>query len=158
MYRFARVPFKVVSSPFLLAAVIRHHLQHQQSRLAHSILQNLYVDNVLIGTEDSVSTKRSYAKAKRIFADAFMRLRKFSTNNQTIFQKMLPSDRCSDSKLSVLGLRCNPVVDLFQLQIKGITSKVLTKRAILSFISTQYDSLGLIAPALLPWKVLCQKL
>ena len=105
VYRFACFPFGVVSSSFFLTAVIQHHLQHQQSWLAHSILRNLYVDNVLIGTEDTVSTKRSYTEAKRIFANALMRLREFSTNDQTDFQKMLPSDRCSDSELSMLDLR-----------------------------------------------------
>ena len=92
-----------------------------------------------------MSTEQSYDATRRIFANAFMRLRGFSTKDQTAFQKVLPSDRCSDSELSVSGLRWNPAVDLLLIQIKGMTSKLLTKKAILNFISAQYDPLRLIA-------------
>ena len=117
------------------------------------MLQNLCVDNLLIRTEDTVSTERSYKEAKRIFANAFMRLRRFSTNDRTTFQKLLPDDRCSNFELFVLSLHWNPVADFFQIQIKNMTSKLLTKRAILSFVSAWYDSLRPIASAMLPQKI-----
>ncbi|VDM31544.1 unnamed protein product, partial [Toxocara canis] len=44
-YRFKRVPFGIVSSPFLLNAVIRHHLQTTGTATAQQILQGIYVDN-----------------------------------------------------------------------------------------------------------------
>jgi hypothetical protein len=50
-YRFTRVPFGYVSSPFLLGACILHLLQSVGSEVARKIEQNLYVDNVFGGEE-----------------------------------------------------------------------------------------------------------
>ena len=48
-YRFCRVPFGVVASPFLLAATVDHHLQAQQSATSDNIRHSIYVDNVITG-------------------------------------------------------------------------------------------------------------
>ena len=42
--RFTRVPFGMISSPFLLAATIKHHLTKAASPIAHQIADNMYVD------------------------------------------------------------------------------------------------------------------
>ena len=42
--RFPRVPFGMISSPFLLAATIKHHLTKAASPIAHQIADNMYVD------------------------------------------------------------------------------------------------------------------
>ncbi|VDM14954.1 unnamed protein product [Wuchereria bancrofti] len=52
-YRFKRVPFGVISSPFLLAAVIRHLLNKENSELSVEIAKNLYVDNIAITSENA---------------------------------------------------------------------------------------------------------
>ncbi|VDM94418.1 unnamed protein product, partial [Onchocerca ochengi] len=51
-FRFARVPFGVVSSPFPLAAVTRHLLSEESSKLLIEIAKNLYVDNVVLTSEN----------------------------------------------------------------------------------------------------------
>jgi len=50
VYRFTRLPFGVISSPFLLGAMIKHHLQETNSPTATKIKDNIYVDNVITGT------------------------------------------------------------------------------------------------------------
>nr|CAD2196125.1 unnamed protein product [Meloidogyne enterolobii] len=49
--RFSRVPFGVISSPFLLAATVKHHLESWDDPLADIVKNNSYVDNILVGTE-----------------------------------------------------------------------------------------------------------
>ena len=53
-YRFCRVPFGLICSPFLLEATIRHHLQSSSSSLAPTLIDNTYVDNVLLGAASTL--------------------------------------------------------------------------------------------------------
>ncbi|XP_037276791.1 uncharacterized protein LOC119169883 [Rhipicephalus microplus] len=52
-WRMTRVPFGVTSSPFLLAATIRHHLGmvDSSSGTARILAESLYVDNPITGTD-----------------------------------------------------------------------------------------------------------
>ena len=50
-YRFCRIPFGVISSLFLLAATIDHHLKISDTDTAQTIRDNIYVDNVITGTQ-----------------------------------------------------------------------------------------------------------
>ena len=51
IYRFCRVSFGIVCSPFLLEGTLKFHLKNENSLVAKKILENLYVDNVTMGSE-----------------------------------------------------------------------------------------------------------
>ena len=47
LFRFLRVAFGIVASPFLLLAAIHYHLQKQTSPFKNQLIHNIYVDNLL---------------------------------------------------------------------------------------------------------------
>ena len=68
-YRFCRVPFGLICSPFLLGAIIKFHLQKEGAPLALHILRNIYVDNVMIGINSISEICGVYKEAKSIFEE-----------------------------------------------------------------------------------------
>lgn len=48
IFRFCRVPFGVMSSPFLLAGIILFHIRSYYPDLEDEVIPNTYVDNVFI--------------------------------------------------------------------------------------------------------------
>ena len=72
VYRFTRVVFGVSSSPFLLNATIRFHLEkylETKESLVRHLLCSIYVDDVISGgqTEDEVFSL--YTASKEIFCE-----------------------------------------------------------------------------------------
>ncbi|XP_056016815.1 uncharacterized protein LOC130053514 [Ostrea edulis] len=60
------VPFGVISSPFLLAATIDHHLSMYNSETAENIRNNIYVDNVTTGVDTVTDAEVLYKDIKEI--------------------------------------------------------------------------------------------
>ena len=77
VYRFCRVPFGVISSPFLLSATITHHLQENNNQFAKLIQRDIYVDNITTGVNTYDEAKLLYTEAKSLFAAASMNLREW---------------------------------------------------------------------------------
>ena len=47
VYQFCRVPFGVISSPFLLSVTIKYHLQKNNSQFAKLIQRDMYMDKMI---------------------------------------------------------------------------------------------------------------
>ena len=67
VYRFFRVPFGVISSPFLLQATIRHHHDQTENQRAKVIADNIYVDNLVLGLDSAQDAINMYHSATSIF-------------------------------------------------------------------------------------------
>ena len=59
-YRFTRVPFGIISSPFLLGASINHHIESTKTKIAEQIVNNIYVDNLISGAKSEEEAKELY--------------------------------------------------------------------------------------------------
>ena len=92
VYRFCRVPFGLICSPFLLLATIKFHLLKEGSPLALNILNNIYVDNVLFGVDSVGDACKAYYEAKTIFDKCSMNLREWNSNSKE-FLASLPDGR-----------------------------------------------------------------
>ena len=85
--RFARVTFGVSSSPFLLNATIRHHME--QYRLMDPVFvdkfeRSIYVDDLACGAADEDEAFKLYQKSKEWLKKGGFNLRKFLTNSQEL--------------------------------------------------------------------------
>ena len=86
-YRFARVVFGVSSSPFLLNATIRHHLERHSDThgdLVTKVLRSIYVDDIVSGAQSEEQAYELYAGAKNLLKTGAFNLRKFTTNSSTL--------------------------------------------------------------------------
>ena len=158
--RFCRVPFGVISSPFLLAATIGHHLSRSNSKYGDQILRDIYVDNVVTGVDTVEEAKSFYRAAKSLFRGAKMNLREWSSSSLEFDNFVADSDKPNKDLVKVLGVMWNRRAD--ELAIKepdrSLISECTTKRQVMQAVGTLYDPVGWCAPAVLNAKLFLQTL
>jgi len=87
-YRFTRVVFGVSSSPFLLNATIKHHLEKYGKTYPQFVQLFVYVDDVRFGVDNDDDAYKLYLKSKTILREGGFNLRKFVTNSMTLQQRI----------------------------------------------------------------------
>lgn len=94
--RFARVVFGVSSSPFLLNATIRHHLERYRDRypaFVEAFLRSIYVDDVSFGSDDEDGAFHLYERSKNVLAEGGFNLRKFVTNSRGLRERIKQNEQ-----------------------------------------------------------------
>ncbi|GFS80358.1 integrase catalytic domain-containing protein [Trichonephila clavipes] len=175
VYRFNRVNFGVSSSPFLLAATIRHHIEKYKHEFPHTVElldRNFYVDDLISGGnefEDSLQTSR---RAKNIMEAAGIDLRKWITNDANLMEQWKKENfnvhpvhetvSLGANGTKVLGLSWNTNEDYLTTDTKSLLEFVSldknTKHFILQVVEKIFDPLGLISPFTGRMKCLLQDL
>ena len=107
-YRFCRLPFGIIASPFLLTATIDHHLQTVGTSMAENIRQNIYVDNVVTGTNSVHEALGFYSESKKIFEGAAMNLRDWTSNIKEVLDKIPLYDQTNSQDLKEIPSHCFP--------------------------------------------------
>ena len=160
VFRFCRIPFGVVSSPFLLGATIVHHLKQTNTPLATSLQRDIYVDNVVTGVQNLSEAKNLYTDAKAVFANASMNLREWSSNSKKFSQFLAEEDRASGAICKVLGILWNCDSDTLTVSttVGAKMKKVYTKREVLQVMASIFDPLGYFSPTVLMAKLFIQEL
>nr|CAD2196184.1 unnamed protein product [Meloidogyne enterolobii] len=159
IYRFARVPFGLICSPYLLAATIRHHLSKNKSTLSKELEENIYVDNIILTASSISEGKQKCLEATKLFTTANMKLREFVSNSKEIIEDVPEDDRLPGEKIKFLGIKYCPKKDEFKLALPTPPGNSNPKKCdILSFVASVYDPCGLLSPILLPLKLFFQSL
>ena len=159
-YRFTRVPFGISSSPFLLAGTIQTHLEKRGTPEALQIRDDIYVDNLITGTDSQEKAKLFYRKAKDIFKDASMNLRDWKSNNRDLNDSIPFEDKILEEDTKVLGLNWKSEQDTLHVIAKRFNEMgpATTKRQVLTTIASLFDPLGLLSPTTIEMKLFLQKL
>ena len=164
IYRFARVPFGLKSSPFLLSATLNRHLDQSHTDVANMIKNNIYVDNVILSVSTPEAGLDLYVKAKNLFKKASINLREWTSNSKELLKTIPKDDQLTQEKVKILGLIWDVEQDLIYIQ--GIkcqiensdNSRNITKRIILKMVASIFDPLGLLCPTTLKAKLFIQQL
>ena len=169
-FRFTRVVFGISSSPFLLNATVRYHLERfldTNENVVQRLLQSTYVDDIISGAESEEETFELYAQAKEIFRQGGFNLRKFLSSSQTVQSKIDAAEGTLDSGLpasevKVLGVIWNPSSDSLVFDLSDLSAVAdnlqPTKRNLVSLIGRFYDPLGYLAPGIIKYKIFFQRL
>jgi len=161
-YRFCTVLFGSVSSPFMLFAVLNHHLLQYNTHVSHTIRSNLYVDNIVTGCDTEKGALQFYKQARSMLCEAKFNLRAWASNSK-LLMKAARQDGTSDESdpINVLGISWNTATDCLALSLKSpcLTSSTLTtKRQVLKEASKLFDPLGITSPVSVRAKLFMQKL
>ncbi len=89
--RFTRVVFGVSSSPFLLNATVEHHIAKYlptRPELVKTLMQSMYVDDVVCGAVGDDEAYALYADSKEILSQGSFNLGKFLTNSPALQERI----------------------------------------------------------------------
>ena len=160
--RFDRVVFGNASSPFLLNATLKHHLEPFSESHAHVISelkQNLYVDDWLSGADHETQLVELKESATNILQKGGFPLTKWNSNSSIIEGKSTKCDlNVEVLGIKILGMLWDTTLDCFHFEAHAMNTLQFTKRLVLSFIARIYDPLGFLNPFTILIKILFQDL
>ncbi|GFV89526.1 uncharacterized protein TNCV_4153411 [Trichonephila clavipes] len=158
IFRMTRVLFGVKSSPFLLAATIKHHLKKYVDIFPDTfnhLNQSLYVDDFLCGNVSVQAALTTCIESKQILEDASMDLRKWRTNSSELNQRLknlnfeVDEHKGSLNTLiasKVLGVGWNEKSDTFYFDSSYLgtflSKRINTKRYLLQAAGRLFDPGG----------------
>ena len=156
VWRFCSVIFGSTASPFLLNATIIELLE--ANGIINSLVE-IYVDNLfsVVNTVDELNI--AMEKTIEIFDQATMPLHEWCSNSPHMNKKFqeLGIGTEETSFIKTLGYIWDFVNDTWKINKPEFIVDKITKRSMLSNISSLYDPIGLATPIVLQAKVVIQK-
>ncbi|GBM39320.1 hypothetical protein AVEN_257433-1 [Araneus ventricosus] len=174
VYCFNRVNFGVSSSPFLLAATIRHHIENYKNDFPDTVLllyKCFYVDDLISGGKDFEEALQLSRSATNIMEAAGMDIRKWISNDANLMEQwkketfdVYPVDKTVSfgvNTTKVLGLSWDTHEDYLTMDTslsEFVSIDKNTKRFILQAVRRIFEPLGLITPFTIRVKCLIKDL
>ena len=161
-YRMSVHPFGAKSSPSCAGFCLRKTADEYESDFdpdtIETIRRNFYVDDCLKSVSDTQKAIRLIEQLRDFLTRRSFRLTKFISNDVTVLASVPESER-AESVISLdfdelpveraLGVQWNVQEDVFSFRIVS-RKKAVTRRGILSDVSSMYDPLGFASPFILP--------
>ena len=94
--RFTRVVFGVSSSPFLLNATVKHHIEQYREddpSFVEAVLNSIYVDDLISGGENVDNAFKLYEDSRSRLAKANFNLRKITTNSKELQERICQTNQ-----------------------------------------------------------------
>ncbi|XP_046565841.1 uncharacterized protein LOC124274523 [Haliotis rubra] len=171
-YRMAVHIFGAVSSPsianFALKATADKAEEKYGTEVADTIRKNFYVDDWLKSAANERKVIHLIKDVQSACAEGGFRLTKFVSNSRDVLKSIPTEDRAKQIQTCnldydeipierALGLQWHVSTDMFGFST-DLPSKLVTRRGILSTVSSLYDPLGMVSPVILPAKKILQDL
>ena len=166
IYRFARLPFGLKCSPYILSATLRKHLGDNQisESLMTQFIGGCYMDD-LISSESTVESMREKKDIiTKIFGECGMYFRDWNSNHPETQKLFADSEGRPVEELFeqlVLGMKWDTKKDEIRVNADRLKEKIKknikTKRDIWKVIPSIYDPLGFLAPFCLLGKQIVQE-
>lgn len=167
-YCLTTVTFGINSSPCLAVATVQHHAKNRSNKYPDAckiILEDSYMDDVSSGCESVEKAIKLRREICKVLAEADFPLRKWMSNSEQLLETIPIELRETaktmgmDDYVSTLGLKWFFNMDKlgFKLNMKMDNTK-LTKRSILSQITSIFDPLGLLSPITIYNKIIMQEI
>lgn len=164
--------FGAVSSPgcanFGLKQIATDYESELGSDVSNFVRKNFYVDDGLTSLPTDQEAVHLIERSREMCSKGGVRLHKFLSSSKEVLQHIPPDDRAKgfenidllNDTLPVeraLGVQWCIESDCFQFRIT-LSDKPLTRRGILSTVTSIYDPLGFISPVVLVGKQILQQL
>ena len=91
VYRFCRLVFGLISSPFVLGATVRHHMSKYVEvdlEFVLEVLRSLYVDDYASGADSDDSAFGLFEQLKNVFKEVGFNMRKWCSNDMMLIERI----------------------------------------------------------------------
>ena len=150
------------ASPFILNYVLKYHAnKYAEDEFSKILKENLYVDNMLVTSNDINLLKKVYTETQRRLEEGGFTLRSWNSNSKELQSIMTDQGNIAphgNSYEKVLGMKYMLEFDSLQVGEFQLDASANTKRAVLSQISKVFDPLGLYLPVSNKGKFLMREL
>lgn len=171
-YRMVVHLFGATSSPscanFALRRCAENHQERFSPEASQTVMRNFYVDDCLKSVESEDKAVALIQEVRALCALGGFKVTKWISNSRTVLASVPEDERATGVKdldldkdllpiERALGVQWCVESDVLKFRVT-IQKKVLTRRGLLSMVSSVYDPLGILSPIILPVKGILQEL
>ena len=162
-FKLRTVTFGTASAPFLAVRTLHQLAMDEELQFpqgAKAVLNDFYMDDFISGAQTIEEALELQRQIIGILKSGGFEIRKWSSNSEKVFNNVSSEFRkiAEESTVKTLGIRWQPNKDYFMVNTNPVIKTGITKRLMLSAISSIFDPLGWISPSIITAKILLQGL